>query len=187
MMVPARARLRNRVFGLAMAGLASTSVGCSMVTPFGSVYTIAANGGPNYIAGRATQVFAASDSFIDHARGALEDINIRAINQRNESGTLVLEGRAPNGKSAHVRLQPEDEGRKMHVFVRFGTFGDEALSRGYLDALAARVRPMPGELKDAPAPVSPPLTLKPNSATEPPGSLFQRRLEGGMQSDLPYQ
>jgi hypothetical protein len=187
MLVPARARSRNRILGLALAGLTSSAVGCSMVTPFGSVYTIAANGGPSYIAGRATQVFAASDGFLDQARGALEDIQVQGINQRNESGTLVLEGRAPNGKSAHVRIQPEDEGRKMHIFVRFGAFGDEALSRGYLEALAGRLRPLPGDLSEAAAPTSRPLTLKANSATEPPGSLFQRRLEGGVQSDLPYQ
>jgi hypothetical protein len=195
MMVPARARSRhrnrnrNRILGLTLAGLASSALGCSMVTPFGSVYTIAANGGPSYIAGRATQIFAASDGFIDQARGALEDINIHAITQRNEAGTIVLEGRAPNGKSAHVRLQPEDEGRKMHVFVRFGSFGDEALSRGYLEALGTRLRPLPGDLQEtaSPSPVSPPLKLKANSAVEPPGSSFQRRLEGGVQSDQPFQ
>jgi hypothetical protein len=191
MMVPARARSRhrhrNRILGLALAGLASSALGCSMVTPFGSVYTIAANGGPSYIAGRATQIFAASDGFIDQARGALEDIQVRSITQRNEAGTIVLEGRAPNGKSAHVRLQPEDEGRKMHVFVRFGSFGDETLSRGYLEALGTRLRPLPGELKETASPVSPPLKLKANSAVEPPGTSFQRRLEGGVQSDQPFQ
>jgi hypothetical protein len=186
MTASSRIRARTGILRLTMAGLALTGPGCSMATPFGSIYTMAANGGPNYLAGRASQVFPATETFVTDARGALEDVNVRAVVQRNEAGTIVLEGRAPNGHRAHVRLQPESEGRKMHVFARFGTFGDEALSRGFLERLAARVNGLPGDLKEDAAPASQPLTPK-ASAADPGGTMLQRRLEGRGQTELPFQ
>jgi hypothetical protein len=49
------------------------------------------------------------------------------------------------------------------------------------------VNPLPGDLTEAPAPTSMPLKPRQNNAADLPGGVFQRRLEGVGQSELPFQ
>jgi hypothetical protein len=171
---------------LAASGLAVAAAGCYTVTPFGSINTIA-TGGQNYIGVRGSQVFPASEGLPEQARAALDDLNVRTITRRRENETTVLEGTDTKGHRAVVRLRPESDGTKVSVHARFGFFGDEALSRAYLDRLAARVGQAEGDdkVRVASGEASPPLKLRADGAVAPPGSFFPRRLDEGVR-EIPY-
>ena len=170
-----------RALRLATAGLAVATAGCNTVTPFGSINTIS-SGGQNYVAGVGSQLFPATDRLAEQARAVLDnDLNVRSVTQRRDRDAIVLEGTDFKGHRAVIHLRPESDGTKVRVHARFGLFGDEALSRAFLDRLATRVGPADGDVRPAAATgeASPPLTLRANSAAAPPGTVFQRRLEGG--------
>jgi hypothetical protein len=176
-----------RALRLATAALAVLASGCYTVTPFGSINTLA-TGGQNFVGGRGSQVFPASSGFLEQARKVLDvDLNVTSISQTREGETIVFTGTDTRGHRAVVRISPESDGAKMRVHARFGLLGDEAQTRAYLDRLAVRVAGL-DEVDTAKAragEASPALSLKPNSADAPPGSFFQRRLEGGVR-EMPY-
>ncbi len=170
-----------RALRLATAGLAVAASGCYTVTPFGSINTIA-TGGQNFVVGRGSQVFPASSGFLEQARKVLDvDLNVTKITQRRDGETVVFEGTDSKGHRAVVRISPESDDTKMRVHARFGLLGDEALTRAYLDRLAVRVAGMEDvdKAKAKPGQASPALSMKASSADAPPGTFFQRRLEGG--------
>jgi hypothetical protein len=170
-----------RTLGLATAGLAVLASGCYTVTPFGSINTLS-TGGQNFVGIRGSQVFPASSGFLEQARKALDvDLNVTSITQRREGDMVVFEGTDSKGHRAVVRIRPESDETKMRVHARFGLLGDEALTRAYLDRLAVRVAGLEDvdTAKARPGEASPALSLKANSADAPPGTFFQRRLEGG--------
>jgi hypothetical protein len=152
---------------LAAGGLAVAAAGCYTVTPFGSINTIA-TGGQNYIGMRGSQVFP-------------------AFTRRRENEATILEGTDTKGHHAVVRLRPESDGTRVRVHARFGLFGDEALSRAYLDRLAARVGQAEGDdkVRVTSGEASPQLKLRADGAVAPPGSLFPRRLDEGVR-EIPY-
>ncbi len=174
-----RAPLRG--LRLAAAALAVFAGGCYTVTPFGSVNTLA-TGGQNFIGGRGSQVFPASSGFLEAARKVLEvDLNVTGVAQRREGETVVFEGKDTKGHRAVVRVSPESDDTRMRVHARFGLLGDEAQTRAYLDRLAVRVAGLEDvdKAKAKPGEASPALSLRASSADAPPGTFFQRRLEGG--------
>jgi hypothetical protein len=178
-MGPTRAPLR--ALRLATAALAVLAGGCYTVTPFGSINTLA-TGGQNFVGGRGSQVFAASSGFLEQARKVLEvDLNATGVAQRREGDTVVFEGTDTKGHRAVVRIRPESDDTRMRVHARFGLLGDEAQTRAYLDRLAVRVAGLEDvdKAKAKPGEASPALSLQSHSADAPPGTFFQRRLEGG--------
>lgn len=180
-----RLRSTRATLRLATAALAVTASGCYTVTPFGSINTIA-SGGQNYAIGRGSQIYPASDNFLEQARKALDDLNVGSVTQRRDKESVVFQGVDTKGHRAIVHVTPVSEGAKMHVDARFGVFGDEALSRAYLDRLAVRTGPIDGEKPRADAgEASPELKLKAHGADAAPGTVFQRRLEEGV-SERPY-
>jgi hypothetical protein len=174
-------RASIRAQWLVMAALAVAASGCHTVTPFGSINTLA-TGGQNYVAGMGTQTYPASEAFVDETRKTLDDLNVRAVARRREAEMVVFEGKDSKGRSAVVRIVPVAQATKMRVHARFGVFGDETLTRAFLDRLSVRVGEIEGEdrARVQTGEASPELTLRPRSADAPPGSLFQRRLEEGV-------
>lgn len=175
------------IVSLAGAGLAVAMGGCYTVTPFGSINTIA-TGGQNYVGVRGSQVYPATDDFLEQARSVLDvDLNVGSISQRREEDAYVLEGTDSKGHRVVVRIRPESDGAKMRVRARFGLFGDESMSRAYLDRLAVRVGMTVGEerARVETGEGSPQLKLRPDAAVAPPGSLFPRRLDEGVR-EIPY-
>ncbi len=170
---------------LATAGLALAATGCYTVTPFGSINTIA-TGGQNFAIGRGSEVFPASEGFLEQAQKSLDDLNVSSIARRREGETVVFEGKDTKGHRAVVHVTPVSDGAKMHVRARFGVFGDEAQSRAYLDRLAARAGSLdPAQARAETGEASPPLQLNAHGADAPPGTVFQRRLEEGVR-EMPY-
>ena len=160
-------RATLRALRLAMAGLAVATAGCYTVTPFGSINTIA-TGGQNFAIGRGSQVYPASDNFLEQASKALDDLNVASVSRTRDRETVVFQGVDTKGRRATVHVTPVSDGAKMRVDARFGVFGDEALSRAYLDRLAVRTGPIEGEKPRADASeASPPLKLNAHGADLP--------------------
>ena len=178
--------MRSTRLRLATAGLAVVAAsGCHTATPFGSINTLS-TGGQNYVIGEGSQVYPATDDFLEQARKALDDLNVASVGQHREGETVVFQGTDTKGHKASVRVTPVNDGLKMDVAARFGVFGDETLSRAYLDRLAVRTGPTAGEpARAAKGETSQSLRLNPRSADAPPGTVFQRRLEEGV-TERPY-
>ena len=167
-------RLPGRLAPTVLTMLLSVS-GCSTVAPFDASPELAA-GAPTYQTGRAIQAFPAKTELIGPARSALEEVGVHTISERKEERATVLEGTTAGGRRAVVTIQPE--GASTVVSARFGTLGDEPLSRAFLDRLnAAKAKPAAAE--DKPAPALARRRPPPNRASQPSGTVVQRQLEGG--------
>ena len=172
---------------LAVATLALSAAGCSMTTPFGPVGQLAAPAplGPLYFGGNGSQLFPASDTFLVETRESMDDIGMHSIVEKREGNKTILEAKTVNGRRAHVEFKPE--AGNVRVITRFGPLGDEALSRAFLDRMAARLGTVKVEKKDesvdkSAAFVSP--RPKVNRAYQQSGTLVERQLAGGYRDSL---
>jgi hypothetical protein len=127
-----------RTIRLAVAALAISAAGCSMTTPFGAIGSPPAiSAGTDYIGGRGSQLFPTAEDFVKRTRECMEDMGLSDINERREGKTTHLEAKTVNARKAFITIKPEGENNR--VSARFGTLGDEALSRAFLDRLASSV------------------------------------------------
>jgi len=179
--------LVTRAIRPAVILLALATVGCSMTTPFGPVGMAVppAASGPSYQGGRGSRLFPSSEHFLVQTRDALDDVGIHSIAERHEDGATILEGKTVNNRRANVAIRVQ--GAETRVTARFGTLGDEPLSRAFLDRMTARLGSVKaaakaGSASDSPIILSP--RPKPNRASQQPGTIVDRQLSGGYRDSL---
>ena len=180
-----------RATGIALAGMTTALTlalaGCSTVAPIGPISAASTPAS----AGRGVRSYPTSPDLVDHARGALEDVGVHSIARRQEDRATILEGRTAAGRRAVATIRPD--GAESFVSARFGTLGDEPLSRAFLDRMVARAGgPEPAKAESTksesagaePAPRDAARRPAPNRASMPPGSVLQNSLEGGYRDSL---
>ena len=126
---------RSLLLGLNL-GLVAVVPGCNAVTPFGTLKTYE-SGTPSFIAGRASQSYPSSPALVDAARGAIDDVGIRSVDEIPERGGVLFVGKTADGRAASISVTVQ--GKTSHVSARVGSFGDETLSRAFFDRLATRL------------------------------------------------
>lgn len=146
--------MRGIALGFAVMTCAAVVTGCQTINPQ-ALNLDATNPGAatnaSYSAGRSVQSFAIPVTTVQPAAlAAMDDLRISIIRQTNDGGAIVIEGKTADDRRASVGIRPTHEGSR--VIARFGLFGDEALSRAFMDRLGVRV----GTLAPAPIPTETP-------------------------------
>jgi hypothetical protein len=166
----------------ALVGPALLAAGCNAVTPFGTFKTYGTNQ-PTYVVGHAAQTFAvpASREVVAQTREAMDDLGIHSVVQRLEDPAIVLVGKTANGRTATVTVRPD--GASTHVSARFGTLGDEALSRAFLARVGTRIGADTGA-PQADALKKPPATNRLGAGEPSAGASYSGRSEDGTRQTL---
>ncbi len=151
----------------AMVSLALLTAGCQMTTPFGPIGTPPTpTAGPTYFGGNGSQLYPPSDDFVGRTKEAMDDLGLSQVTERREGIKTLLEARTVNGRKAHIEMKPESG--NVRVYARFGPFGDEALSRAFLDRMASRHGTVEAESKSDPVDVSKALSDSPKENRRAP-------------------
>lgn len=137
------ARQNPRRWSIPMALALLALGGCSTVTPFGRPSAVV-DSATKYHNGRASRVFAgeAPTAVIEPAKKAMVDIGVQGITQMPDGNRIILEGKTADNRRATVWVAPNGTGTE--VTSRVGLFGDEPLSRAFIDRLADQVGPPTG-------------------------------------------
>lgn len=145
-----------RAFALAAAALAALAFsGCAAI----GMARTSTLGAANYVYenGQAAQGFPFTAAQVQTAAvEAMSDLNIRQTRQTQDGPVTIYDGRTADGRRASVTV--ESRASLPLVTARFGWFGDEALSRAFMDRIGIRL----GTLPPAAIPAEPP------AAPEPP-------------------
>jgi hypothetical protein len=173
---------RLRCLLAVIVGPALLAAGCNAVTPFGTFKTYGTNQ-PTYMAGHAAQTFAvpATREVVSQTREAMDDVGIHSVVQRQEDSAIVFVGKTSNGRTANVTVRAE--GASTRVSARFGTLGDEALSRAFLARVGTRIAADPGVPPQADAPKKS-ATDRLGAGEPSAGTSFPRRFEDGTRQTL---
>ncbi len=137
-------RRKSRRWSIPM-GLAILALGgCSTVTPFGRPSAVV-DSATTYQNGRASRVFPGESTaqMVEPAKKAMMDIGVQGITQMPDGNRVILEGKTADNRRATVWVAPQGTG--VQVSNRVGLFGDEPLSRAFIDRLAVQVGPPTGE------------------------------------------
>ena len=122
---------------------APTFAGCASVRPFSVASMNDVPTDYSYVAGRATQTFTGTPVTVQPAvLAALEDLRFSGVKQHNDGSALVLEGTTADDRGAGVTLKPH-AGGTTRLAARIGLFGDEPLSRAFMDRVAIRLGALP--------------------------------------------
>ena len=135
----------RRIAWLAVAiGTSAAGPGCQTMMSPASLSALAqpAASGFSYSAGRAIQSYAFAPQSVELAAvSAMDDLRIHSIRRTSEEGTVVLEGTTADNRRASITLHPQNAGTR--VSTRFGLFGDEPLSRAFMDRVNVRLGALP--------------------------------------------
>jgi hypothetical protein len=140
-----------RVAALAALG----SAGCMTVGLVNSPVPVA--GGFSYSGGRATQSFAPPLEKVEAAVvEAMTDLGIHSVRQLNDPRLITFDGKTADNRRAIITLQAPTG--PTIVTARFGLWGDEAMSRAFMDRVGIRLGTQPPK----PLAETPPSTPKAN-------------------------
>ncbi len=127
---------RTTTAGMILA--ASVLAGCSTTGPFGRERLKAeVPVGPSYVGGRGVQMVPTSPNLLANVKDAMSDVGMHSIRQVPEpNGLTALQAVTADGRAVRVTIQTT--GVRSLVASKIGWFGDEPLTRAFLDRLANR-------------------------------------------------
>lgn len=118
------------------------SAGCSTVAPMASLEPETT--GFSYYGGKATQVFSYSQPTVKKAvTEAMDDLHMRVVRETHDGVVVFIEGQTADARKMQVTLRPNQE--TTRVSVKIFWFGDEALSRAFVDRVGIRLGTLPPE------------------------------------------
>ena len=115
----------------------------------------------------------------------MDDLGLSHVTERKAGIKTLLEAKTVNGRGAHIEIRPENG--NMRVIARFGSFGDEGLSRAFLDRMAARHGTVETELPpEDQVDVAAALTKRPKASrtVEHPATMVDRQLDAGYRDSV---
>ena len=133
--------------------------GCATVTP-----NVEHSDSPprTYSGGRAVQDFPRSVNIVSGAVAeSMEDLKMTAIKRKRDGSVFQIHARTADDRPVLVTIRPHQEQSRLEqarVGCRIGWFGDEPLSRAFMERLGIRLELLP----PAPIPDTPPSSPAPN-------------------------
>jgi hypothetical protein len=149
--------IERRTFLLLAAAGWLPAAGCATTGAIGGPRAPAAEaqgaGGIGYFysTGRGIQEFAAAPTAVKAAvNEAMDDLGMTVTHRRHDGPVSQIDGRTADDRAVVVTVRPR-QGR-MQVACRIGWFGDDPLSRSFMQRVAVRL----GTAPPAPIPEKPP-------------------------------
>ncbi len=140
-------RIERVALVAAVAGLLSQG-GCATMGPMGGAHAPPADAEGasgsryGYSTSRGIQDFAAPPSAVKSAvNEAMDDLNLTVTHRRHDGSVSQIDGRTSDDRTVVVTVRPRQG--KMQVSCRIGWFGDDPLSRTFLERVGVRLGTAP--------------------------------------------
>ncbi len=161
---------------------AALLAGCSTTGPFGREKLATMPVGPSYVGGRGMQAFPTSPNLLGNVKDAMTDVGMHSIRQVPEpNGLVALQAQAADNRSVRVTIQTT--GVRSVVASKIGRFGDEPLTRAFLDRLGSRQGTLGPAVEAAEAPEPAPNPFLSRKAVSD-STMLRDRLDSGLVPSL---